>query len=244
MHLILDFGNTALKASLFDGETLSGQLVFQNHSAYEILRFIEGKKIERAILASVVQHSPTLESELRRKFPVLSFNQDTALPVKNSYATPATLGYDRMAAAIRAWQLFPGSPVLAVVAGSCVTYNIINKAGEFTGGAIAPGLHMRLRAMHEFTDKLPLVALEGDHPLAGNSTETSLRSGVYHAAVEETRGMIRRYETEFPGLKIVLGGGDSAFLAEGLKNGIFARPNLVPEGLNCILSYHVANKLL
>jgi type III pantothenate kinase len=143
-----------------------------------------------------------------------------------------------------AWQLFPGAPVLAIVAGTCITYNIVDKNGNFMGGAISPGLHMRVKSMHDYTKKLPLIKLEGEHPLTGNTTETSLRSGVFNGTVAELEGMIYHYLKQYPGLNTTIGGGDSTVLAEALKNGIFARPNLVAQGLYSILEYHVANHLL
>lgn len=243
-QLILDFGNTALKAALFKGNELHAQSILKEASFAEISAFIDEASVKDAILASVIDYPASLQYELEKNFRLLVLDKNTKLPFTNAYQSPGTLGYDRIAAAAGAWQLFPGSPVLAVVAGTCITYNIIDAGGNFLGGAIAPGLHMRLKAMHEFTEKLPLVALEGEHPLTGNTTETSLRSGVHHGAIAETEGMIGRYEMAFPGLKTVIGGGDSDFLAKGLKNGIFARPEIVLEGLNCILNYHVANQLL
>lgn len=244
MQLVLDFGNTSLKAALFKGSEIHTQKILQSASFGEISEFVGENTVRHSILASVINHPSALEHDLESFFHLLVLDKKTKLPFGNRYASPETLGYDRIAAAAGGWQLFPASPVLTVVAGTCITYNIIGGDGNFRGGAIAPGLHMRLKAMHEFTDKLPLVPLEGEHPLTGNTTETSLRAGVYHAAIAETEGMISRYETEFPGLKTVIGGGDAGFLAEGLKNGIFARPEIVLEGLNCILNYHVANQLL
>lgn len=243
MQLVLDFGNTTRKAALFSEKEMVAHTILPNGTFGEISAFIGDHPVSEIMIASVVGIPSSLEYDLETFYKLTELNKNTRLPFKNAYASPDTLGYDRIAAAAGVWQLFPGSPVLAVVAGTCITYNIIDGEGNFRGGAIAPGLHMRLKAMHEFTEKLPLVSLEGEHPLTGNTTETSIRSGVYHAVIAETEGMISRYETEFPGLKTVIGGGDAGFLAKGLKNGIFARPEIVLEGLNCILNYHVANPL-
>jgi type III pantothenate kinase len=148
-----------------------------------------------------------------------------------------------MAAALAGWQRYEGHNVLVVVAGTCITYNIVEADGSFAGGAISPGLHMRLEAMHTFTGKLPQVKLRGDSPLLGTTTETSLRSGAVNGAVAELKGMIAAYSEQYPSLKTVISGGDGRFLAEALKNGIFARPELVAEGLNTILNYNVSNRL-
>ena len=172
---------------------------------------------------------------------LIRFGYKTPVPIKLSYATPETLGPDRIAAALAGWQLSGGGNVLTIVAGTCITYNVVETNGHFTGGAISPGLNMRLEAMHHFTGKLPLVRMKGDFPLTANTTESSLRSGALNGAVREVAGMIASYKSLYPEMKIVISGGDGAFLAEALKNGIFARPDLVAEGLNTILEYNVSD---
>jgi len=243
-QLVLDFGNTNLKAAIFSGSTLSRHTILRSADAGEILSFCENSPIRAAIIGAVIDYPAALAGALQKKFPVLVLDEQSRLPIGNRYTSPGTLGYDRLAAATGGWQLFAGSPVLAIVAGTCITYNLVDRNGSFAGGAISPGLHMRLRAMHEYTQKLPLVALDGPHPLVGDSTETSLRAGALHGAAAEVRGMMNDYAAAFPGLHTVIGGGDSTLLAEAVKNGIFARPNLVMEGLNGILSYHAENNLL
>lgn len=243
-RLVLDFGNTALKASIYrDGEVYS-QANLEAPTTEEILAFASSKPVKCGILGSVVNHPENLVEDLAPLFPLLILGPETALPITNNYKTSDSLGYDRIAAAVEVWQLFPGSPVLAIVAGTCITYNIVDKTGNFLGGAISPGLHMRAKSMHDYTQKLPLIAPLGEHPLTGNTTETSLRSGVFNGTVAELEGMIYHYLKQYPGLNTVIGGGDSTVLAEALKNGIFARPNLVAQGLYSILEYHVANHLL
>lgn len=243
-RLVLDFGNTSLKAMIFRDGKIFSEARLEAPTTEEILAFSTSKPVKCGILGSVVKHSPDLIKELAPLFPLIILDKDTPIPIGNLYDSKESLGYDRIAAAVEAWQLFPGSPVLAVVAGTCITYNIIDAKGNFLGGAISPGLHMRLEAMHEKTKKLPLISLEGKHPLTGNNTETSLRSGTFNGTVAEVEGMIYQYLKQYPGLNTVIGGGDSALLADGLKNGIFARPNLVAQGLYRILDYHVTNHLL
>ena len=243
-RLILDFGNTALKAAVFSDNAVSRQTVIGTADAKTIFSFCGSDRISAAIIGSVIAYPASLVQDLRKFFPVIELNSSTSLPVNNNYESKETLGYDRIAAAVGAWQLFPGSPVLAIVAGTCITYNIVDAKGNFCGGAISPGFHMRLRAMHEYTQRLPLIPLEGPHPLTGNSTETSLRAGALHATIAEAKEMIRQYAEAYPGLKTAISGGDGTILADGLKNGIFARPNLVMEGLNRILEHHAENNLL
>jgi type III pantothenate kinase len=243
-NLILDFGNTRFKAALFQGEELKEQWIVKRNNLNDILETIANKSINACIIASVRSDDVGLEHELQHHFPTIRLNSSTALPIQNAYKTPETLGYDRIAAAIGGWQRFPEHHVLAVVAGTCITYNLITADGKFMGGAIAPGLQMRAKAMHHFTQRLPEVDLDGTLALPGYDTATSLRAGVITAAQAEIQGMQDFFSANYPELITVLGGGDATRLANGLKNDIFARPFLVREGLNCILNHHIASHLL
>jgi type III pantothenate kinase len=92
--------------------------------------------------------------------------------------------------------------------------------------------------MHTFTSKLPLVSVDGDADLIGRTTEGSMRSGVLNGTLAEVDGIIDRYRASYPGLKIILTGGDANYFDNKLKNNIFAVPNLVLMGLKDILRYN------
>lgn len=242
-NLVIDRGNHTTKAYLFSEDKMVSSVAFTQEQESELLKYVGEQNAEQAILCSVQANDDQLLNELKKKKIFVHFTHKTPTPLKLSYATPETLGPDRIAASLAAWQLSGGGSVLTVVAGTCITYNVVEANGSFVGGAISPGLNMRLKAMHEFTGKLPLVRMKGDFPLTANTTESSLRSGALNGAVREVGGMISSYGALYPSLKTVISGGDGTFLAEALKNGIFARPELVAEGLNTILNYNVANHL-
>ncbi len=242
-NLVIDRGNHSTKAYIFSEEKLVSCTVYTQEQESELLKYVSEQTADHAILCSVQANDEQLLNELQKKKIFVHFTYKTPTPLKLSYATPETLGPDRIAAALGGWQLLGGGSVLIVVAGTCITYNVVEASGAFVGGAISPGLNMRLKAMHEFTGKLPLVRMKGDFPLTANTTESSIRSGALNGAVREVGGMIASYGALYPSLKTVISGGDGVFLAEALKNGIFARPELVAEGLNTILNYNVANRL-
>lgn len=242
-NLVVDRGNHLTKAYIFSGEKIVSQDAFTTEQEAELLNFVRNAEADACILCSVQASDEQLIASMESKNIFIPFTHKTATPLKISYATPETLGPDRIAAALAGWQLSGGGNVLTVVAGTCITYNIVEASGSFAGGAISPGINMRLKAMHEFTGKLPLVRMKGDFPLTANTTESSLRSGALNGTVREVAGMMASYGALYPSLKTVISGGDGAFLAEALKNGIFARPELVAEGLNTILNYNVANRL-
>ncbi|HTF04111.1 MAG TPA: type III pantothenate kinase [Bacteroidia bacterium] len=241
-NLVIDIGNHSMKAYVFVDSKITQHETYEGHDWRLLEPFIAAASYDACIVSTVVRLDVAFTAFLARCEIIIFLSASTPMPMKLEYVTRETLGPDRLAAALGGWQLSGEGNVLVIVAGTCITYNLIDSSGTFRGGAISPGLHMRLRAMHEFTGKLPMVSAEGEYPLIGNSTETSMRSGARNGMIQETKGMIEACKTQYPALKVIVSGGDGGFLAEALKNGIFARPDLVAEGLNTILNYNVANR--
>ena len=136
----------------------------------------------------------------------------------------------------------PSHDLLIIDAGTCITYEFVTAAGEYLGGNISPGLDMRLKALHEHTARLPLIAQEGPTPAIGCDTETAIRAGVVHGIRLEIEGYIRQYQEKYPGLFVFLTGGTCFDFDSRLKNCIFADKYLVPRGLNRILEYNDQSK--
>jgi type III pantothenate kinase len=243
VNLVIDSGNHSTKYYLFSGDKIVRMQSGAGNRLEDLNTFLQQHPFDAAILSSVVKPDQRMIDALEDAGIFVYFSASTPAPLKIKYGSPETLGPDRIAAALAGWQRSDGGNVLVIVAGTCITYNIVESGGSFAGGAISPGLHMRLEAMHTLTGRLPLVKLYGDHPLTGTTTETSLRSGALNGAIAEVKGMIAAYGEQYPSLKTIISGGDTRFLAEALKNGIFARPELVAEGLNTILNYNVSNRL-
>lgn len=242
MNLVLDIGNTRVKAALFEKEQILSTLHFNLSFPDPLQELILGKPVKQAIYSSVVKELPGFISVLLEGIPCLEFDANTPVPIQNKYESASTLGSDRLAAAIGGWKHFPGTDLLIIDTGTCIKYNFVTKAGEYLGGAISPGIDMRLKAMHAFTGRLPLVRADYDfNTLIGTSTGDSLLSGVLNGALDEVDGMINRYRTQYNDLKIVLTGGNYHFFEKQLKNRIFALPNIVLEGLNEIIAYNVRN---
>lgn len=236
MNLVLDVGNTRIKAGLFQGELLRKTYVESSIGA--LFELIHDQPLERIIVATVVDLTDETKQLIQSKGQVTFFEAETQTPLRNLYNSINTLGSDRLAAACGAYLLFKGSPFLVIDAGTCLKYNYTDKNGNFLGGGISPGLTMRFKAMHQFTNKLPLISFEEHyHDLIGNNTQNSIRMGVQLGMLAEVMGIIEQYKQLDATVNIVLTGGDAAFLQKGLKNGIFADPDLILKGLNSILNY-------
>ena len=94
--------------------------------------------------------------------------------------------------------------------------------------------------MYQQTENLPLVDLGDEVDLIGKNTIQCIQSGVINGVLLEIDGMINRYKSQFSDLKVLLTGGDFQLFDKGLKNSIFADPDLVLKGLNEILDYNEA----
>ena len=239
MKLIIDIGNTVAKLVAFDGDEPVEEVRTSNESLAALGAFAAKYAFTHGIVGAVREITPQAEERLQAlHIPLLRFTSSTPVPITNRYRTPQTLGSDRLAAAVGARSLKPGKDLLIIDAGTCVTYEVIDALGNYWGGNIAPGMHMRLRALHEFTAKLPLVEAEGAVPGMGYDTDTAIRSGVLRGMKYEIEGYIRSMRAKYPKLLVFLTGGDKINFDTTLKNIIFADKFIVPRGLNKILDYN------
>ncbi|MES2514399.1 MAG: type III pantothenate kinase [Bacteroidota bacterium] len=241
MNLIVDIGNTRVKAALFNSYGPVETKVYSHADAIlDDTTFI--KQAKRAMIGSVVSEQDAFHHALNTLLPTTVFNSETKIPLTNLYQSASTLGSDRLAASVGAYNLYPNAPVLVIDAGTCIKYNFTNAQNEYLGGAISPGIQMKLKALNHFTSKLPLIEADFLYTaLIGSNTHNSLLSGVLNGTIAEIDGIIDQYKLQFSDTICVLTGGDSEYLAKRLKNSIFAHQNLVLKGLNDILNYTLEN---
>ncbi|MDX1463107.1 MAG: type III pantothenate kinase [Marinirhabdus sp.] len=242
MNLIIDVGNTRTKLAVFGHDNALERLVVITDGNVEdelSELFNTSPDISKAIISSVGSFSEsTLQFLKERVATVLALDAQTKVPFDNRYATPTTLGVDRIALVSAAAVQFPDQNVLVIDAGSCITYDFLTADNQYLGGAISPGIQMRYRALHTFTANLPLLTPTTPVPTIGNSTEASMHCGVMFGVVHEIEGHIAFYRNRYPDFTIILTGGDAHLLRDSLKNSIFANPNFLLEGLLHILQYN------
>lgn len=240
LNLCIDWGNTLVKAGLFQAGELTESFSFTAHEAHNRLTdIIEQHKPSYAIISSVSSQSSEIEDMLASSVKKLvKMDARTPLPIMNAYSSD-NVGTDRLAMAVGAHFTYPGKNNLVVCLGTCITYNFVQNTRTFRGGAISPGLNMRLRAMHEFTDKLPQVGLDGETLLLGYDTDTCMRSGAVFGITSEIDGMVTEFAAKYPDFNAVLTGGDMRYFEGKLKCEIFADPDIILKGLNIILKHNV-----
>ena len=240
MNLVVDVGNTLVKLAVYQEDELLKKKTFIRQDFLKNLEEIHQShpKIENALLSSVAKTPAMALQKLEERYNLLILDQDTPQIFKNLYATPKTLGHDRIALVSAAARQFPDKNVLVIDAGSCITYDFKNDQNEYMGGAISPGVQMRFNAMNTFTERLPLLEPEEEVKLVGNSTKNSMQAGVIYGVTAEIDGMISSYRAQNKDLTIILTGGDAQILCKRLKNSIFANSNFLLEGLNYILEFN------
>jgi type III pantothenate kinase len=232
--LCLDFGNTLLKAALFVDDKLQKIIVFENDVTRQLQEIIAEYKPATSILSSVVEHPKEVEKVLFEKTIFHKLSNHSKLPFSIPVGKPETVGADRLAIAAATVDLFPDQNNLAIVLGSCITYNFINKSHQLIGGSISPGMEMRFKSLHQFTAKLPLVKGDWNVPLIGYDTNTNILSGVILGMAKEMDGIIDAYQNKFSNFNVLLTGGDLVFFEPHLKRKIFADPHLIFKGLYVI----------
>lgn len=209
-NLILDFGNTQLKYGVFEENTLKQQGVLKDLA--ELEKLVAEMKPENVAISSVSLPAEEVVKTLGVRGRKVILTHETKLPITNLYETPETLGKDRLAAVLGAFYLFPKTDCLVIDAGTCITYDFLDARGNYHGGLIVPGLRMKFKAMHTFTQRLPF--LEQDSfvpPLSGKTTAQAMQSGVYNGTLAEAQGIIEQYATESKNLTTIVCGGDAAF---------------------------------
>ncbi len=238
--LIIDFGNTNKKIAIVNNSEIVFLEYYDNFCIDDINILEQKYTLHRAIISSVLPKNEKLETYLCSKYQCLIFSNQTPIPIFNNYKSSNTLGTDRLAVAVAANELYPNKDCLIIQLGTCITCDFINEKGEYIGGSISPGLHMRLKALNHFTKKLPYVKAQSSNDFIGKTTEESIQSGVLNGIIHECNGYINQYKNKYPDIKVILTGGDMSFFSHQFQHEIITIPNLVILGLSIILKHNVA----
>ena len=236
--ICFDFGNTRLKAAVFEQDQLKEIIILADDNQDTIENIVQQYQPAFSILSSVVNHQPAVEEVLNSLTNFHKLSHLTKLPFTTPVGKPETIGADRLALSAAAVYLFPHKNNLAIGIGTCITYNFINNQNQFLGGSISPGLEMRFKSMNQLTALLPLVKMEWSFPLIGYDTKTNLLSGVAWGMAKEIDGIIDAYAEKYGNFNVQLTGGDTLHFAPLLKNQIFADPQLIFKGLYAISEYN------
>jgi len=241
MNLIIDIGNTFTKLVIFDSK--SQLLEWVSLPAAEVLdkisQILLKYPVEAAIISQVGKPVKDLEKFLKnRGIPVVKISSNMQLPFEVAYQTPGSIGADRLALVAGALSHQRDRNQLIIDAGTCVTYDFVDKNNVYHGGAISPGLRLRFKSLNDYTANLPLLKAENE-PVdwLGKDTNSSIKAGVIWGLVHEIEGFIVKYNLKFDNLTVYLTGGDEKVLDRYIKNKIFVSSKfLLWEGMNHLLN--------
>ena len=239
MNLIVDIGNTNAKLAVFNGEEIINFETVEYAMLMDVLdSYLVKFDINKSILSNVGAKIEGLDDFLSNHFYHVNLDSSTKLPITINYDTPKTLGVDRIALAVASFKASKGKDSLVIDMGSCITYDFVTSKGVYEGGAISPGLNMRFKAMHNFTESLPLVTIRESQSIIGKNTEMSLINGVVHGITAEIDSYIDTLNDDIGNISVFICGGDQPFFVNKLKNSIFADQKILLRGLNIILNYN------
>jgi type III pantothenate kinase len=243
-NLVVDIGNAAVKLAVVEGDAVVDKLADGSASFAEGRAFLDRHSgLPRSIIASVRRGDDALDRLVHSLLPnAVTMSSAMPLPIRNLYASPETLGSDRLAAAVGASFRFPNRNVLVVDAGTAITYELVSSNGEYLGGNISPGIALRFKALHDFTGHLPLCEVTGSYSSPGNSTQEAITAGVLNGVIYEVEVNVEQFTLKYSNLVVIFTGGDAHFLAERVKKTIFVDYDLVLIGLNRILEHYAEAK--
>jgi len=257
MLLTIDIGNTHTVLGMYDGKKLSagstGKEYFRVASNHALTvdecgilvkqLFPEYGKIKGVIICSVVPPLTPIYEEMSKKFlkvnPVV-VSSDLPLGIKILYDDPKTVGADRIANAVAAYEIY-GGPAIVVDLGTATTFDVISEKGEYLGGAIAPGIETSSLNLFQRAAQLFKVSLEKPKKAIGTNTEESLRSGIIFGAVGQIDEIVNRIKKELSENfqppkkpKVIATGGLANLVAKESKTIEQVNPTLTLEGLRRI----------
>lgn len=243
MNLVVDIGNTLFKVAVVEGENILLSQAFVSAEEIDVKALQERYPTLRcAIVASTGEPTAHVAERLRGAgLQVLEMTSLTPTPIGNDYHTPATLGVDRLAAAVAAVDVMGCRDCLIVDFGTAITIDLVED-GVFRGGNISPGMTTRFRALHDYTQRLPECAPTDAVLAVGRSTREAIEQGVMQGIANEIEGYIERFMHANAKLSLIFTGGDAKYFVKRIKNAKFAKCDLVFCGLNRILEYNAGIK--
>ncbi|MEG0163518.1 MAG: type III pantothenate kinase [Mucinivorans sp.] len=242
MDLVIDIGNSKAKIALYDEKTVVERFCFDQLALSDVASILASHPdVDQAIVSTTRRRDLQLEFFLTNTLAkvVLFDPATTRTPLCNCYRTPHTLGGDRFAAAVAAWNRFPGCEIVIFDFGTALTIDRVNAAGEYLGGNISLGMAMRFMALNNNTDCLPLCNADNysTEDRFGTDTYSAIMLGVTGGILMEVEGYIAYLTKQNPQIKIFFTGGDALYFEKRIKNTIFVEYDAVLNGLHLILNY-------
>jgi type III pantothenate kinase len=244
MILLFDIGNTNTHLGLANSRRVVKQANiptaawFNGKAERLVVKFNGRARLEGAALCSVVPRATPLVCRMVRRLwrlPCLALTPGTLRGVGIDYPQPQTIGPDRLANAVAVRHRF-GAPAVVVDFGTAVTFDVVDRAGNYVGGIIAPGLAAMTDYLHEKTALLPRIRIREVKSRIGKSTEQAMLVGAVHGYRGLVRGLILELKRELKvrRLPVVATGGYAQLIASRLPEITAVDPLVTLDGLRFV----------
>lgn len=238
-NLIIDIGNTAVKAAFTEGVTLGKTFRYQGERVKNfILSLTVREKPEVMVISSVYEIQSGDEAEYAAVCGRLVILDSAHTSFFRENNLPEWISPDRAASIIAVRHLFNGKSCTIIDFGTTLTVDFIDNEGRYEGGNISLGCRTRFKAINRYSRSLPLINTPEDSPALGNSLDTSISSGILSGIMFEIAGYVSEKQDNI----VVFTGGDANYFAKRIKNSIFVICNLVLIGLALIADGYVNEK--
>lgn len=248
MLLLLDIGNTHTHLGLANTRRVVKQANLptagwlDGTAEERVAAFARAVSLEGAAVCSVVPRAtPRARRAVKDRWGLscLELTPATLRGVGLDYPKPHTIGPDRLANAVAARHYF-GAPSIVVDFGTAVTFDVVDRAGNYAGGIITPGLSVMTDYLHEKTALLPRIRIREIQTAIGKSTEQAMLIGAVHGYRGLVRELIAELKRELKTrrLPVVATGGYAQLLAAGLPEISAVAPLLTLEGLRLVWLAH------
>ena len=239
--LLVDNSNTRTKFVLATPDRILGDPVIistseLNDETVQLMLDEIGKngKVQSVLVSSVVPRVSQLLSTSFSGLQLELLTSETRLPFSINYPCPQQIGADRLANTAGVLNYY-SSPAIVVDFGTAVTFDVIDQAGCYVGGVIAPGLGAMTSELGRRTALLPQIDLKEPMSAIGKSTEEAMLSGAVHGYRGLVRGILRELCIELDASpQIVATGGDAELITRLMPEIHALHPNLTLEGLRII----------
>jgi type III pantothenate kinase len=235
-NLLIEIGNTALKAAWSEGMTLGKTFRYQGEKVIDYICSLTARERPDLMVVSCVYPLSAYDADrLSRECGKMVLLDGNHPQILGKYGLPAWLTYDRAASILAVRHLFQGRGCTLFDFGTTLTVDLIDTSGSYLGGNISPGCRTRFKALNKYSRSLPRIATPEKTDPVGTSLEGSIASGVISGILFEIEGYLALH----PENVAVFTGGDANYFAKRMKNSIFVISNLVLMGLALIADEYV-----
>lgn len=258
MLFTIDVGNTNINFGFFKKEddnifqsfrlvtpttqTTTDEMAINIKSAISLTE-AKDLKITKSIFCSVVPYLNHNITKLMANYfdnDIFMVTLDDFASFQIDYEPRHSVGFDRLVNLKSAYSLYPEKNIIIIDLGTATTVDIMKKNKHYLGGMILPGVSISLESLYDKTSQLPKIALKQPSNLAGKTTKENMQNGIYYLYCYGLERIVLEiienyFNNKIEDTKVIITGGLSTFISNGLNLSVEIEPYLTLLGLKKIL---------